>query len=87
MTSNDVIRLAQQVGLQQRTPGEGWDGDLHVAGQDGVSLDVLERFAALVAAQVREECATIAAKQGAEYDDEYAESVCNDCAAAIRATS
>ncbi len=73
MTRDEVIRLAQEAG-----------GGLE---SDYANISALERFAALVAAHTREECAKVCESLGAEYDDEYAEGVCNDCAAAIRAIS
>ena len=77
MKRDDIIRMAREAGLTVGTnisgvqlvgsPGDGAISLLHM------TVDELERFAALVAAAEREECADIASN------------CCEGCADAIRA--
>jgi len=54
MTQDEIIRMAREAGF------ETIDGKLFLVGYDGeFSVELLERFAALVAAHEREECAKL----------------------------
>ena len=53
MTREEIIRMAREAGLQHREAAE----ELYSPHCDGIYLDDLERFAALVAAAEREACA------------------------------
>jgi hypothetical protein len=75
MTVDQLLRLAIQIGAKPHSDPERW-GHLTISHED------VERFAALVAAHEREECAKIA--------NEWQTDVLNpqyhcDCATAIRA--
>jgi len=65
MTQDDIIRMAREAELNAH----------------GLVIDRLERFAALVAAHEREECAKVCDEVGDRDTDTHA----YDCAAAIRA--
>ena len=80
MTRDDVIRLAREAfGITEPDPVVPFG---HIL-QWSVSTVGLERFAALVAAQVREECSKIAD----EYDDGRYRNMAEIIADKIRATS
>lgn len=72
MTRDDIIRMAREAGFHQRhvEPNEWW-----------AYSDAFERFAALVAAAEREECAKVAQP----LDCAHRCSVGHEFAAAIRA--
>ncbi len=72
MNQNDVIRMAQECQLIGMRP--------HL---DGIYQDALQRFATLVAAHEREECAKICDEKSIEHlwEGVYAD----ECAEAIRA--
>ena len=54
MTDTDIVtRLAREAGMDYRTPGD-YD-EMHLPGMDGVDVETLTRFAALVA----DECAKV----------------------------
>jgi len=74
MNREDIIRMARAAGCKPFRSPEHWD-DVQVF----ATPDVLERFAALVAAHEREVCADIC--------DQHAsiEGIAQRCAAAIRA--
>lgn len=74
MTRNEIIRMAREVGMQ------GMLTDVVT------TLNELERFAALVAAKEREECAKVCdAEQKKNEDDGAWLWEAKRCAAAIRA--
>lgn len=73
MNQDDVIRIALEAGILRA--GDGWT-EPHRWGQTEI-----ERFAALVAAHEREECAKVCDAQTDEFNVLGAEF----CAAAIRA--
>ena len=75
MTKEDIIRMAREAGCKPFRSPKHWD-DVQVF----ATPDVLERFAALVAAHEREACAKVVEDYCGAWDDEgYA------LAAAIRA--
>ena len=55
MNRDDIIRMAREIGLEHREAAE----ELNSPYCDGIYLDDLERFAALVAAAEREACAKV----------------------------
>lgn len=69
MTSDEIIRMAREAGFE-------WEPE-----DEGLFLKYAERFAALVAAAEREECAKVCDSLNEDWDHLYVES----CAAAIRA--
>lgn len=72
MTDTDIVtRLAREAGMDYRTPGD-YD-EMHLPGMDGVDVETLARFAALVAA----ECAKVCDALGQMHDGD-------ECATAIR---
>ena len=75
-----IIRLARGAGLEILS----LDGEDEVGCGDGyhIQTDLIERFAALVAAQEREACAKLCDKQSDE--DKWEGYYANQCAAAIR---
>lgn len=75
MDKADVIRLAQQADPEWLLPDPDMCPD---------EVDALERFAALVRAQVIEEAARLAEEQAKRWMDDRAKYVANECAAAIR---
>ena len=74
MTREEVIRLAKEAKLSNEIGAFGYP-----------YLPELERFAALVAAHEREECAKVCDETTASWTQHTYNSACNDCAAAIRA--
>lgn len=75
MSRDDIIRMAREAGLIRT--GDGWT-EPHRWG-----MTEIERFAALVAAAEREECAKLCEEQPA-YGSSDAVAMKTDCAAAIR---
>ena len=75
MDRQDIIRMAREAGCKPFRSPEHWD-DVQVF----ATPDVLERFAALVAAHEREECAKVC-----EDMDHNGVMIAADCAEAIRA--
>jgi len=73
MNREEIIRMARAAGCKPFRSPEHWD-DVQVF----ATPDVLERFAALVAAHEREACASICFQEGPSIDGEL-------IAAAIRA--
>ena len=81
MTKEDIIRMAREAGCEPFRSPEHWD-DVQVFATPGV----LERFAALVAAAEREECAKVCdAVQKKNEDDGAWMWEARNCAAGIRA--
>ena len=81
MNNEDVIRMAREAGCIPRRHPE-YDNDIQVF----ATPDVLERFAALVAAAEREACAKVCdAVQKKNEDDGAWMWEARNCAAAIRA--
>jgi hypothetical protein len=73
MTRDEIIRMARQAGIEQTGP---WFSCVD---------EELERFAHLVAAHEREECADIARKVGTKSEPEdFALDMCYEIEAAIR---
>jgi hypothetical protein len=85
MTNEDIIRMAREAGWRVDSEGEILEGDgWHI------QTDIVERFAALVAAAEREACAQVCLMPADEIqitDDcsEYVYKDYLDCAEAIRA--
>lgn len=77
MNQDDVIRIALEAGILRA--GDGWT-EPHRWGQTEI-----ERFAALVAAHEREECANVCEETTAAWTEHVYNKACVDCAAAIRA--
>ena len=75
MDRDTIIRLAREAGL--KLFNEGWTSSDN---GDAVTEESLERFAALVAAHEREECARMCD----EYNDGRYANTADLCAAAIR---
>ena len=73
MTRDDIIRMAQKSGISCSSMGRKYAG--------GTLLEMLEKFANLVAAAEREACANVCEETGA-----YREAIemAQECAAAIR---
>ena len=81
MTQEDIIKLAREAGCKPFRSPEHWD-DVQVF----ATPNVLERFAALVAAAEREACAKVCdAVQKKNEDDGAWMWEARNCAAAIRA--
>ena len=59
MTREDIIKLAREAGFQVLLPRDHVDGTGGVYVEDDDIAEMLERFAALVAAAEREECAKV----------------------------
>jgi hypothetical protein len=79
--NEDIIRMAREAGCKPFRSPEHWD-DVQVF----ANPDVLERFAALVAAHEREACAKVCdAVQKKNEDDGAWMWEARNCAAAIRA--
>ena len=78
MDRDTIIRLAREAGLEILSI----DGEDEVGCGDGyhIQTDLIERFAALVAAHEREECAKVCD----EYNDGRYANTADLCAAAIR---
>ena len=80
MDREQIIRMAREAGCKPFRSPEHWD-DVQVF----ATPDVLERFAALVAAHEREACAKVCEDIDTEYEGE--DVLATWCAAAIRARS
>lgn len=80
MNREDIIRMAREAGCKPFRSPEHWD-DVQVF----ATPDVLERFAALVAAAEREACAKVADEQAQDEPYGHAKFRCGNIAAAIRA--
>lgn len=76
MTRDDILRMAREADL---TLQDDYEGEVSRWREDKDLTPYLERFAALVAAAEREQCAKVCK------DEMIDEEQCNDCAAAIRA--
>jgi hypothetical protein len=59
MTREDIIKMAWEAGFQVLLPRDHVDGTGGVYVEDDDIAEMLERFAALVAAREREECAKV----------------------------
>lgn len=57
MTNEDIIRMARSAGFGVLLPSVHYRGEIHCG--DDVCTDEMERFAALVAAHERGECARV----------------------------
>ena len=79
MNKEEIIRLAREAGLWEIV--EGYSSE-YANGDPELFLEEVERFAALVAAHEREECAKVCDKQADadKWEGHYA----HQCAAAIR---
>jgi hypothetical protein len=75
MTKDDIIRMAREAGFESNSLGLTYTS--------GLLPDLLERFAALVAAAEREACAKVCEECGSIVDGLTPK----DCADAIRARS
>ena len=84
MNREDIIRMAREAGLRVGTNLSGvvLVGSPAEIGLAHLTIEELERFAALVAAQEREACAKVC-----EDMDHDGVMIAADCAAAIRARS
>ena len=78
MTRDDVIRMAREIKGASRTSAT--DGSLWL-----LSESHLERFAALVAAAEREECAKVCEENADDDTEGDWDNACNNCAYHIRA--
>ena len=74
MTYNDIVRIAMEAGI-------GFSRDFGPT-VSNATPDTLKRFAALVAANEREECAKVCENEGGRVDASWV-----SCADAIRARS
>jgi len=72
-----IIRLAREVGLWEML--EGYSSEYGSLDAEEDCLPELQRFAALVAAHEREECAKVCEAEGERIDASW-----SSCAAAIR---
>ena len=77
MTKDEVIALARDVGLWEML--EGYSSEYGSLDAEEDCLPNLQRFAALVAAHEREECAKVCEDEGERIDASWM-----SCAAAIR---
>lgn len=75
MTRDDIIRMAREAGFESNSLGMTYTS--------GSLLDLLERFAELVAAAEREACAKVCDWVAAEWKTDSKTAI--ECAAAIRA--
>ena len=73
MTRDDIIRMAREVGFSE------WETP-----DSPEFIVVIERFAGLVAAHEREECAKVCDAQIERWTDDRARYCASECAAAIR---
>ena len=81
MTRDEIIRMAQEIGLDYKTSAEEFNSPYC----DGIYFDDLECFAALVAAAEREECAKLCDKLVSATHPNEEHVGPGSCAAAIRA--
>ena len=77
MNKEDIIRLAREAELWEML--EGYSNEYVSGNAEEDCLPDLERFAALVAAHEREECAKVCEAEGQRIDASW-----SSCAAAIR---
>ena len=82
MTREDIIRMAREAGCKAFRSPEHWD-DVQVF----ATPNVLERFAALVAAAEREACAKVCEERQEVFQKYYTKGLAGMCAEAIRARS
>jgi len=82
MTREDIIRMAREAGCKPFRSPEHWD-DVQVF----ATPNVLERFAALVAAAEREACAKVCEERQEVFQKYYTKGLAGMCAEAIRARS
>ena len=86
MTQDEIIRMAREAGLEQVVAINPKDGGIITK---SLSPELLGRFAALVAAHEREQCAKVCDEIGEEAEssqpNRYFDIVAENCAAAIRA--
>jgi hypothetical protein len=80
MTRDDIIRMAREAGCKPFRSPEHWD-DVQVF----ATPNVLERFAALVAAHEREACAKVCEERQEVFQKYYTKGLAAMCAEAIRA--
>ena len=80
MDREQIIRMAREAGCKPFRSPEHWD-DVQVF----ATPDVLERFAALVAAHEREACAKLCDEREEIFQKYYTKGLPKLCAAAIRA--
>jgi hypothetical protein len=80
MTQEDIIKLAREAGCKPFRSPEHWD-DVQVF----ATPNVLERFAALVAAHEREACAKVCEERQEVFQKYYTKGLAAMCAEAIRA--
>lgn len=90
MTKDDILRMAREAGFHAGTVFMTGHEPLHfVEPITANSFAAFERFAALVAAAEREQCAKVCKDEMIDEeqcnDDVAYNAGCNDCAAAIRA--
>ena len=71
MTKEDIIRMALGVGMYYREI----EDEFHTSYSDGICLEELQRFAALVAAHEREACAKICEETGWNQGKMYAKDI------------
>lgn len=85
MTRDDILRMAREAGMDRKPA----DQNCRVDYFDVVTDSELERFAALVAAEVHKACEKACKDEMIDEeqcnDDVAYNAGCNDCAAAIRA--
>lgn len=86
MTRDDIIRMAKEAGFTTDSSDVCPSG-ANVWIDDGYYVKELERFAELVAAAEREDCAFVAEEQTAAWTELEYNRACMDCAAAIRRRS
>jgi hypothetical protein len=77
---DDIIRMAREAGCKPFRSPEHWD-DVQVF----ATPNVLERFAALVAAAEREACAKACEERQGVFEKYYTKGLAGMCAEAIRA--
>ena len=82
MDREEIIRMAREAGCKPFRSPKHWD-DVQVF----ATPDVLERFAALVAAAEREACAKVCDEREEIFQKYYTKGLPALCAAAIRARS
>jgi len=82
MTKEDIIRMALGVGMYYREI----EDEFHTSYSDGICLEELQRFAALVAAHEREACAKVC-EEGGKDESGRIHVQAWGCAKAIRARS
>ena len=71
MNRDDVIRMAREAGMAYRAKIEEFSTPM----RDGVDVDDLAKFAALVAAAEKETCAALCEKDGLLWVKRYAAAI------------